>query len=149
MLFRSKSYDANGQTIREDKIRYAGLGSGAQPEVTSVSSLVTPLKLQNNGVWLKEIDFARTTFGSNAYKTSVRYVFIFDEADVVANDNATSYISECGLFTDGLQNAPYTKGARQNSIGSALSQTPVAYHSFEPIPKNNNIQLEIIWELRH
>ncbi len=144
-----KSYDVNGQIIRDDRIFYAGVGSGAQPETTSVASLVAPLPLSNNGNWLKSLDFGRTTFGSNQYKTSVRYVFVFDENDVIPNDNATSYISECGLFTDGLQNVPYTRGQRQNTIGTSLIQSPVAYHSFEPIPKNNNIQLEIIWELRH
>lgn len=143
-----KSYDSNRSQIRNDKVCYVGLGKGAQPESINVKSLVSPLKINNRGQWLKELDFSRTTFSSNEYKTSVRYVCVFTNDEIISDD-PTVLISECGLFTDGLQNAPYTSGERVNSIQTALAQSPIAYHSFEPIPKNPNIQLEIIWELRH
>lgn len=144
-----KSYDANGSIVRDDRIFYVGLGAGAQPETVNVSALVDPLGTNNNGQWLKPIDFTRSSFSTAAYKTSIRYVCIFDENDIVGGENGTSFITECGLFTDGLQAAPYTRTQRANSLATALSQSPVAYHSFEPIPKNPSIQLEIIWELRH
>lgn len=144
-----KSYDINGSIIRNDKIKYMGVGSGAQPETVNVKNLVNPLPINNNGQWLKQLDFTKTSFSTESYKTSIRYVCILEETDIVGGDNGTNFITECGLFTDGLQLAPYTRGQRSNSLATAFDQSPVAYHSFEPIPKNPSIQLEIIWELRH
>ncbi len=144
-----KSYDISGSVVRSDRILYVGLGTSTQPETVNVSSLVEPARLNNSGQWLKKIDFTRSSFGSGAYKTSVRYVCVFDETDLIGDGGGTTFISECGLFTDGLQYPPYSQGQRQNNIANASAQSPVAYHSFEPIPKNPSIQLEIIWELRH
>ena len=59
-----------------------------------------------------------------------------------------TYISECGLFTDG-DAIDFTPGRRDTRILEAHAQAPVAYHTFEPIPKTSNIEIEIMWELRH
>lgn len=143
-----KTYAGGRVAIRSDRIAYVGLGTGAQPEAVGVTRLVRPVQWKA-GVFLKELDHAATTFpviGAGA-RTAVRYVVRF-ETQHIALASAPVFISECGLFTDG-DAVTFAAGQRDQSIQRAEAQSPIAYHSFDPIPKTDNIELEITWELRH
>jgi len=144
-----KTADANGDPIRSDLIFYMGLGSGSQPETVNVARVETPLAWEP-GSFLKEIAHTRTTFQTVAggVRTAVRYTCVFTEPEFILSPGSSVLISECGLFTNGNQDT-FESGARDTNIDQASSQSPVAYHSFDPIPKTSGIELEIIWELRH
>ena len=142
-----KSYDNNGQPFRSDRIRYVGLGTGTQVESVSVSGLAAPVPW-SAGQFLRQIQFPLTSFPNPQVRTSVRYTAKYG-LDNISLGGGLVEITECGLFTDGSQDAPFTVGGRSLGINSASQQSPVAYHTFDPIPKTPNLELDIIWELRH
>jgi hypothetical protein len=143
-----KTYQENRTPLRNDRICYVGLGSGTQPETVNVQRLVTPIQF-SAGKFLNEINHARTSFQSvSGVRTAVRYSCIFERQHINIGGENTVLISECGLFTDG-DLLTFAVGGRSTMIGESLSQSPIAYHSFDPIPKTPNVQLDIIWELRH
>jgi len=111
-----------------------------------VSSVVEPQPFTNN-VWLKQINHNKTSFPNIGSRLTVRYIVDFDEGDYVNGANPV-YISECGLFTDGHATT-FTAGQRATLLNDAQFQAPVAYHTFSPIPKTQDIALELIWELQH
>jgi len=141
-----KTSKADGSPYRTDRILYVGLGSGTQPETVNVSSVVEPQPFTNN-VWLKQINHNKTSFPNIGSRLTVRYIVDFDEGDYVNGANPV-YISECGLFTDGHATT-FTAGQRATLLNDAQFQAPVAYHTFSPIPKTQDIALELIWELQH
>lgn len=144
-----KTADAQGNPYRQDLIGYIGVGSGSQPETVNVVRVESPVGF-DPGTWLKPITHVRTVFRTVAggVRTAVRYTTTYTEADFIFDSNNSVLISECGLFTDGNQD-DFTRGGRDTDTSAALAQSPVAYHSFDPIPKTSGIELEIIWELRH
>lgn len=143
-----KTQDINGSPYRQDLISYIGLGSGSQPETVNVRALQNPTQWDVTGLWLKRVNNALTTFqDAGGTRTAVRYTCTFGEQDFSSN-NDVSYLSECGLFTDGHAET-FARHGRDTNIAAAAKQSPVAYHSFDPIPKTSGIELEIIWELRH
>lgn len=146
-----KTYKSDALTAyREDRIAYMGVGTGTQPETVSVSALTTPVPYRG-AQFLKKITHTLTTFPTiDASRTSVRYVCTFAEDELVPPDvgGDVYYITECGLFTDGKQGT-FERGGREVGLAQASSQAPVAYHTFDPIPKLSTLELEIIWELRH
>jgi hypothetical protein len=144
-----KTLGTDGQPMRNDRIAYIGLGTGSQVEAVSVSKLVTPVAFSSNGDWLKEIDHRKTQFVQGDLKTSVRYSALFKSEDINTSNDQLVNIRECGLFTNGSANAPFTPGARNVKITGASIQSPVAYHAFDPIPKTPSLEIEVIWELRH
>ena len=143
-----KTYKNNNrETYREDKICYIGLGTGTQVESVSVRSLSRPVAW-SAGVFLKEINHGLTTFQSPlGARTAVRYTVRYGEGDLSLNSDVT-FITECGLFTDGRE-GDFIVGQRNVNISDAGLQSPVAYHTFDPIPKTSSVQLDIVWELRH
>ena len=98
-----KTYKNNNrETYREDKICYIGLGTGTQVESVSVRSLSRPVAW-SAGVFLKEINHGLTTFQSPlGARTAVRYTVRYGEGDLSLNSDVT-FITECGLFTDGRE----------------------------------------------
>lgn len=144
-----KTADALGNAIRSDLIYYMGVGSGSQPETVNVTKVERPLAYEQ-GTWLKPISHANTVFQTvgDGVRTAVRYRCVFTEPEFIFTGNSAVLISECGLFTNGNQDT-LVAGGRSRLIDEALLQSPVAYHSFDPIPKTGGIELEIIWELRH
>lgn len=126
-----------------------GLGSGSQPETVNVIRVVNPVAF-TRGTWLKPVVHARTVFQSvgEGVRTAVRYTCTYAEEDFILDGVGSVLISECGLFTDGNQDT-FVRGERETNINVGRAQSPIAYHSFDPIPKTSGIELEIVWELRH
>ena len=141
-----KTSRADGTPYRTDRILFVGLGSGTQPETVSVNSLVTPEPHTAN-VFLKRINHIKTSFPNAGSRLTVRYVADFTALDYVNGANPVM-ISECGLFTDGHAST-FTAGQRATLMNDAQLQAPVAYHTFSPIAKTQDIALELIWELQH
>lgn len=143
-----KSYKGNGLPYRNDRIRYVGLGTGTQPEAVGVLRLATPIAWSGTS-FMKELNLGLTSFQTtNGAKTAVRYIARFEESDLNLNPGSSTFITECGLFTDGHQDT-FAAGDREVALSAASRQSPVAYHTFDPIPKTQNVQLDLIWELRH
>lgn len=142
-----KTYKNNNrETYRNDKICYIGLGTGTQVESVAVRRLSQPVAW-SAGKFLKEINHGLTSFQSPlGVRTAVRYTVRYSEEDLSNND--ISFITECGLFTDGRE-GDFIVGQRNVNINEAGLQSPVAYHTFDPIPKSSSVQLDIVWELRH
>jgi len=139
-----KSLNRLGQRFREDSIAFIGLGNGTQVESPSVNKLASPLAYSGQS-YLKPLDHTLTVFPDNGSRLSIRYSAVFGPESF---SNNLTYISECGLFTNGHANTFQVNG-REVNINVADSQAPVAYHTFEPIPKTSNTEIEIMWELRH
>ncbi len=144
-----KTYKNNNREVyREDKICYIGLGTGTQVESVAVQRLSQPIAW-SAGLFLKEINHGLTTFQSPlGVRTAVRYTVRYAEEDVNIGNVGVASITECGLFTDGRE-GDFAVGRRNVNINSSGLQGPVAYHTFDPIPKTKTTQLDIIWELRH
>ena len=140
-----KSLNNLGQRFRNDSIAYIGVGNGTQVESATVSSLVSPLAFSGSN-FLKKLENTLTVFPDNGSRLSIRYSAIFGPGDFP--DEGVIYISECGLFTNGHA-ITFEAPNRATGINVAQEQAPVAYHTFEPIPKTDNIEIEIMWELRH
>ena len=139
-----KSYASYGPDlpIRNDKIKYIGVGSGTQPEVSTIARLVTPVPYNAGNDFLAILDIP--TFSSDG--TIVTYTRTFQNNEISVA--GTVIISELGLFTDGVL-PNYTPGSRDITFPSATSQAPLSYKTFEPLPKTVDSQILIKYQLRH
>lgn len=150
-LLEGRAYDAMVKSyasyapdtpVRNDRIRYVGVGSGTQPEVSTISRLVTPVAWDVGGHFLAPLDIP--TFSPDF--TIVTYTRTFQTTDISIAGTIT--ISEIGLFTDGV--APsYTPGSRDTTLVNATSQRPLCYRTFEPLPKTTDTTLVIRYSLFH
>lgn len=141
-----KSYESYGPDVpfRNDRIRYIGFGSGTQPEVSTVTRLVTPIAWNAGNQFLAEVGIP--TFPLNPTRTTVRYTKIYGLTDLSVTGTVT--LQEAGLFTDG--GAPtFAPGTRDLTLANATGQAPMAYKTFEPLKKTQNFELEARWDLRH
>lgn len=140
-----KSYQSYGPDVplRNDRIKYIGLGSGTQPEVSTITNLVTPIPWDVSNHFLAQLNlpYFPTTDG-----TIVRYAKLYGLTDLSVT--GTVMIQEVGLFTDG---APplYNPGTRDTSLVNAAQQQPLCYKTFEPLPKTQDVDLSFVYELRH
>lgn len=153
-LARLMSYASYGPDTpsRNDRIRYVGFGVGTTPEVSSVSSLVSPIAFDgaSGGLFLAELAIPTYPFqSSSSFGTAVRYTREFSESEL--SISTTVVLTEAGLFTDGSPVSspiPFAPGTRDRSLAQAGSQAPVAYKIFEPLKKTQNFVLSIAWEIR-
>lgn len=144
-----KAYNPlNGLPYRSDRIDYIGLGNGAQMETVAVTKLVSPVTVDGNR-FLVQLDRNRIIFPLPV-KTAVRFTRVYLEEELSLNGDTVD-ITEAGLFTDGDPAQGFLQGSRADVVDiiHADFQSPVAYHSFDPIPKTANTELEVAWELRH
>jgi len=141
-----KSYQSYGPDIpfRNDRIRYIGFGSGTQPEVSTVSRLVTPIAWNVGNQFLAEVGIP--TFPLAPTRTTVRYTKIYGLTELSVSGTVT--LQEAGLFTDGGP-PTFAPGTRDLTLANATGQAPMAYKTFEPLKKTQNFELEARWDLRH
>lgn len=129
---------------RDDRIRYLGFGTGTQPEVSSVSALVTPIAYDGGGNFLAQVGIP--TYPLLPSRTTVRYTRSFTELELSFSGTVT--LTEAGLFTDGSASSSYAPRTRDVTLANAAAQAPAAYKSFEPLKKTQNFVLEVNWEIR-
>ena len=141
-------YDAYA---RRDKICYIGAGTGATPEVVGVSRLVSPIDYVD-GVFLAELEQppART---SSSSVVSVTFRRVYSKTDLSFGAHPLARISEFGLFTDGVSvvpegQLPWAPGTRSILLANSGGQEPMFYKTVEPFPKNTDIVVEVLWEVR-
>jgi len=142
-----KSYEGYGPdtAFRNDRIRYIGFGSGTQPEVATVTSLVTPIAWNSGNLFLAEFG-APPTFPLAPNRTTVQYTRVYGLTELSVTGTVT--LQEAGMFTDG-GSPTFAPGTRDLTLVNALAQAPMAYKTFEPLKKTQNFELECNWQLRH
>ena len=127
--------------LRDDKVLWMGLGSGAQPEVASVEALAAPVPYIT-GTYLKQIQSA--VFPTDP-PTSVAYNIEFLETEISLGPGSAVILREAGLFSG------------QKWIGvlpmididpDAGNEPPLAYKNFEPLTKTTQFRLQVRWEIR-
>ena len=126
---------------RDDRVRYFGFGTGAQPEVSSVTALVSPIAFDGGGTFL-----AQVSLPTYPLPTTVEYSRTFNETEL--STSGAVNLTEAGLFTDGSPTASYAPRTRDVSLVNAAAQAPVAYKAFEPLRKTQNFVLEAAWQIR-
>lgn len=127
---------------RNDRLRYIGFGSGTQPEVSTVSRLVTPIAFNATGDFLATLDIP--TFSPDNTIVTFTRTFAINEISIAGSQD----ISEIGIFTDGI--APtYAPGTRDITLAAATAQSPCGYKSFEMFTKTTDISLSIEYSLYH
>jgi hypothetical protein len=126
---------------RNDRIRYIGVGTGIKPQVATVDSLAAPTSVDGAN-FLARLNLP--TYPLSPAKTEIMFTKLFDVNEISVAGTVT--IQEAGLFTDGGP-PNYTPGSIDLTMASAATNTPVAYFTFDPIPKTQNITLAIKWTL--
>lgn len=147
------SLNANTRTkFRDDRIAYIGLGTGSQPEVAEVASLVNPVSYDdgtaNSGTYLALLDMPAIFPATSAAttKTAVQFIKEFGELDYSPVNSIV--LTEAGLFTDGNPNNNWEIGTLDRSLAQSYTISPVAYKAFEPITKTSDYTMKIVWEVR-
>lgn len=134
--------------FRSDRMAYIGVGTGSTIEDVGVTKLVQPVEYQV-GQFLAPLDVP-PTFPLTPTRTTVRYNRTFAENEITLSPGTQVNISEMGLFTNGSPTASpaYNPGTRQTGIGTAASQAPNAYKTFEPVGKTDALEFVVAWEIR-
>ena len=141
------------QPFTRRRVRWIGVGTGAQLETESVSSLVTPV-LASSSDFL--VPIASVEFPDSS---SARFIkeFSLNEINVVGSPVT---ITEAGLFvdvnpavtgalTDGTEDVPHDPGSVDTTLNPSLTvNAPVAYKAFEPLTKTVDFTLEVRWDFR-
>jgi len=129
---------------RDDRIRYFGFGTGTQPEVSSVTALVSPVAFDGGGTFLAQV--VLPTYPLLPSRTTVRYSRTYSELEISFGGTIT--LTEAGMYTDGSPTASYAPRTRDITLVNAAAQASAAYKSFEPLKKTQNFVLEVNWEIR-
>jgi len=132
------------------RVRWMGVGSGTQLEVSTVAALVQP-RLATSTDYLRSIQ--RIEFPTS---TSVRFLREFGTSEITILASAVP-VSEVGLFVDV---SPATAGGSEDASYDPLNPSfttlnptigtnpPVAYKAFEALTKSPDFSLEVSWEFR-
>ncbi len=132
--------------VRSDRILYIGLGSGTTTEVAEVSGLNDPVEYRV-GEFLAQVQVP-ATFPADvdgSPRTAVRYIREFASNEISLG--AAIVITELGLFTDGDPANDYSVPA-PTDFTTASTRAPMAYKTVEPVTKDPDYTLEVIWEVR-
>lgn len=129
---------------RDDRIRYFGFGTGTQPEVSSVTALVTPIAVDGGSTFLAQVSIP--SYPLSPSRSTVQYSRTYAELELSAT--GTVNLTEAGLFTDGSPTSSYAPRTRDITLANAAAQAPNAYKSFEPLRKTQNFVLDVAWQIR-
>lgn len=146
-LAQLMSYSSYGPPLigaRSDRIRYFGFGSGSQPEVSSVTSLVTPIAFDAGSNFLAQVSIP--TYPLSPSLTTVRYTRVYATNELSVTGNVV--LTEAGLYTDGDPGSAFAPGTRDVTLTNALLQAPNAYKVFDPLTKTPDFEIETNWEIR-
>lgn len=134
-------------TFREDRVAYIGMGTGAQPQVSNVLSLVEPVPYKS-GEFLAPLATPATfpVTGVSAARTAVQFVREFSRGEISLGFNVV--LTEAGLYTDGDPDNDNDIGSVPTDFATASSRAPLAYKTVEPVTKTVDSTLRAIWEVR-
>lgn len=143
--------DDKGFTNR--RVRWVGVGTGAQLEQSTVTKLATPVKATATDYFIpiQTVDFPTST--------SVRFLTEFGYNQISLDSTYTVAVTEASLFADvqrvsqvgGLDDLPFdgAGGSGQTTLDPAYQQNvPVTYKTFGVLTKTTDFTLEIQWTLR-
>ena len=120
---------------RYDGVRYMMVGTGTQLETNSVDMLNTPVAYNGAGDYLAQVVAPNELPGSGISAVFQR-TYGVNEISMPT----TVYISEVGLYPSGIESAP---------LSPAISTyPPLAYKTFEPVPKTTAFLFAVRWELK-
>lgn len=133
--------------FRDDVVAYIGVGSGAQAEVSEITSLVDPVPYKT-GEYLAAIDAPAEfpTSGTSTTNTSVRFVREFAQGEISLGYNVV--LTEAGLYTDGDPDNDWDTDSTPTDFSTAASRAPVAYKTYEPVTKTTQFTLKVVWDVR-
>lgn len=138
----------NPRTLfRNDRVAYIGMGSGAQSEVSNITSLVDPV-VYKTGEYLAALATPATfpSSGTTTTKTSTRLIREFSTGEISLGYNVV--LTEAGLFTDGDPDNDWDTSSTPTDFSTAAERAPVAYKTFEPITKTTQFTLRVVWDVR-
>ena len=130
------------------RVRWIGVGTGSQLEVTTVSALAQP-HLVNSTNYL-------VTLATPEFPTTTSVEFIREFASSEISPSGPVVVTEAGLFADvnpaagaPEEDEPVDAGVRDTTLDPTFSSNaPIAYHAFEGLAKTPDFTLELRWELR-
>ena len=133
--------------FRNDRIASIGVGTGAQPEISNILSLVQPIAYKP-GEFLAPLATPASfpVTGVDAARTAVQFTREFGRNEISIGPT-TVIITEAGLFTDGDPNNDWAVPA-PTDYATAASRAPMAYKTIEPVSKTQEFTLRTIWEVR-
>ncbi len=133
--------------FRNDRVAYIGMGSGAQAEVSNITSLVAPVPYKS-GEFLAAVAAPATfpTSGTSTTNTAVRFIREFSTGEISLGYNVV--LTEAGLFTDGDPDNDWDTASTPTDFSTASGRAPVAYKAFEPVTKTTQFTLRVIWDVR-
>ena len=132
----------------ERRVRWIGVGTGSQLEVTTVSQLATPV-ITTASSYL--VPLSTVTFPT---ATSVRHSRTYGTSDI-STTSTPVVVTEAGLFVD--VDTTDLAGTEDSAVGGGVDTTldptvstnpPIAYKAFDPITKTQDFTLEIRWDFR-
>jgi hypothetical protein len=135
------------------RVRWIGVGTGAQLESVNVSSLSAPVLATpvDYLVPLDSVEFVSSTI--------VRFIKEFHLNDITVTGTAIP-VTEMGLFADvnpaitggvndGVEDIPHNIGFVNTVLNPSLSTNPpIAYKAFEALTKTVDFTLEVHWDFR-
>lgn len=138
--------DSSPRTVfRDDRIAYLAVGTGAQPEVANVPSLVEPV-VYKTGEYLAAVALPATfPLSSGGTRTSVRYIREFGKSEISLGFSVV--LTEAGLFTDGDPDNNFDVPA-PTDFSTVSGRAPMAYKTYEPVTKTTDFTLRYIWDVR-
>lgn len=131
-------------TYREDRISYFGVGTGAQPEVSNITSLIEPVPYRT-AEFLAPV-LAPATFPTGDSQTSVQFVREYGKNEISLGYNVV--LTEAGMFTDGDPNNDFDISGTPTDYSTTSGRAPMFYKTFEPITKTTQFSLRGVWEVR-
>ena len=133
--------------FRDDRVAYIGLGSGAQSEVSNITSLVDPVPYKTSE-FLAALAMPATfpTSGTTTTTTAVRFIREFSTGEISLGYNVV--LTEAGLFTDGDPDDSWNTSSPPTDFATASGRAPVAYKTFEPVTKTTQFSLRVVWDVR-
>lgn len=131
--------------MRSDTIAYIGLGSGAQPAVPEITSLISPLPYVPGQFLAPLLLPVATTLGGSLLQSALTFRRTFLRGEISMGE--TVYVSEAGLFSDGdPRNSWVVPGPTDMTTAGGFA--PAFYRSFEPVPVSPGDVFDIAWEVR-
>jgi hypothetical protein len=135
------------QEVRSDCLRYIGFGTGAQPEVSNIASLVSPLAY-GGGQFLAPLDLPTWVTGSDGTGAAVEVQLSRTFSEGELSPGETVLLTEAGLFSDGDPAENWEVGAPTDLV-SAGARAPFFYKVFDPIVKTTGRTIRMVWSIRH